>query len=177
MPYVWRRTMCDAAGWIRQEQRCMPSATLLSPPTQSRPLGSAASSGCTMQSFFCRQEGALQPAGVPRAEAAELAAQVAHLERQVSDPSPGTMAEMHSGNMAGPHAPTERQPAHHTGASASASAAVGMRRCCSADGCLLRKLCFCLLLNFVCCRYCMDPTADAPCCPDSWRRGRTRCSS
>lgn len=33
--------------------------------------------------FPCRQEGALQPAGVPRAEAAELAAQVAHLERQV----------------------------------------------------------------------------------------------
>ena len=30
-----------------------------------------------------RQEGALQPKAVPRGEAAELAAQVAHLERQV----------------------------------------------------------------------------------------------
>lgn len=31
----------------------------------------------------CRQEGALQPKSVPRGEAAELASQVAHLERQV----------------------------------------------------------------------------------------------
>ncbi len=135
----------------------MPSATLLSPPTQIRPLGSAFLSGCIICLFFCRQEGALQPAGVPRAEAAELAAQVAHLERQVSNRSPGTMAAMHSGNRAGEKqkqagsARIHRESLHITQVRAHpcqppwgcGGAAVRMDVC--HGNCVS-----CLLLNFVC---------------------------